>query len=112
MNELTLALKPPSDYIFSLRNQPVIGDFYLEVTASPSICRGEDEYGALLRVSPALEFYRFSLSCSGQVRLDKFYNNTASSPHPWTLSGAVPPGAPSQSRLGIWARGSEMKVKQ
>lgn len=109
MNELTLALKPPSDYIFSLRNQPVIGDFYLEVTASPSICRGEDEYGVLLRVSPALEFYRFSLSCNGQVRIDKFYNSTASSPHPWTQSGAVPPGAPSQSRLGIWARGKEMR---
>ncbi len=112
-SELTLALTQPltqpRGYIYSLRTQPSLNDFHLEITASPSLCRGEDEYGLLLRVSPSLDFYRFSLSCDGRVRLDKYFNGQASSPQPWTLSGAVPPGAPSSSRLEIWARGKEMR---
>lgn len=108
-NVLTLALNQPGGYLFSLRNEPVIGDFYLEITASPSLCRAQDEYGVLLRVSPELDFYRFSLSCDGQTRLDKFFNGKASSPQPWMLSGSVPPGAPSSSRLAVWASGKEMR---
>ncbi len=106
---LTLALDQPGAYLYTLRNKPTLTDFYLEVTASPSLCREGDEYGLLLRVSPALEFYRFSLSCDGGVRLDKYYNGRASSPVPKTLSGSVPPGAPSSSRLAVWARGKEMR---
>ena len=108
-NALTLALNQPGGYLFSLRKEPVLEDFYLEITASPSLCRGQDEYGLLLRVSPALEFYRFSLSCDGQTRLDKYFKGKASSPQSWTLSGAVPPGAPSSSRLAVQAQGKEMR---
>jgi len=55
-----------------------------------------------------MDYYRFSLSCDGQVRLDRIANGQASSPQPWQLSGEVPPGAPSSSRLGIAAVGSKM----
>lgn len=106
---LTLALDQPGGYLYSLRKEPLLSDFYLEITASPSLCRGADEYGLLLRVSPALEFYRFSLACDGRVRLDKFYKGKASSPQPWALSGSVPPGAPSTSRIAVWAKGKEMR---
>jgi len=108
-HELTLAIASEKLYLYSLRDQPVLTDFYLEITASPTLCRGADEYGLLLRVSPALDFYRFSLSCDGRARLDRVYHNQASSPQPWMESGAVPPGAPSISRLGVWAVGKEMR---
>jgi len=107
-NEVTLALSQPGAYIFSLRQNPILSDFYLEITAMPSICQGKDEYGILFRVSPSLDFYRFSLSCDGYIRLDRFVNGRASSPYPSTISGAVPPGAPSFSLIGVWARGKEM----
>jgi len=107
-NVLTLALDQPGAYLYTLRDNPTLTDFYLEVTASPSLCRDGDEYGLLLRVSPTLDFYRFSLFCDGSVRLDKYYNGRASSPMPTTLSGSVPPGAPSSSRLAVWAKGKEM----
>ncbi len=106
--EITLAINQPSGYLFTLRNEPYLGNFYLEITASPSLCRGEDEYGLLLRVSPSLDFYRFSLSCDGQTRLDKYFQGRASSPQPFMMSGAIPPGAPSQSRIAVWAQGKEM----
>jgi hypothetical protein len=106
---LTLALDQANGYLFTLRTEPQLSDFYLEITASTSLCRGADEYGLLLRVTPALEFYRFSLSCDGRTRLDKYFNKQASSPQPWIYSGAVPPGAPGISRLGVWANGRELR---
>jgi hypothetical protein len=109
-NELSLAITQPGGYLSTLFRQAVPNDFYMEVTASPSLCKGKDEYGILLRVSPSLEFYRFSLSCDGQVRLDKYFNQVASSPQAWTLSGAVPPGAPSSSRIGVWAKGKVLQL--
>ena len=108
-HSLTLALDQPDGYIYTLRNSPTLDDFYLEVTASPSLCRGDDEYGILLRVSSNLDFYRFSLSCNGNIRLDKYFQGKASSPYPKKLSGAVPPGAPSRSNLAVLAKGKEIR---
>ena len=55
-----------------------------------------------------MDYYRFSLSCDGQVRLDRVINGQASSPQPWMMSGAVPPGAPSSARIGIAAQGDAL----
>ena len=108
-DELTIAIGETNAYLFSVREEPIFTDFYLEITAEPNLCSGLDEYGVLFRVSPAIDYYRFSLSCDGQVRLDRVSGGTASSPQPWLFSGAVPPGAPSTSRLGISAIGDEMR---
>jgi hypothetical protein len=107
--ELTIVISGAKTYLVSIREQPIFTDFYLEITANPNLCSGMDEYGLLLRVSPELDAYRFSLSCDGSVRLDRLYQGQASSPVPWMPSGAVPPGAPSISRLGVWAVGAEMR---
>ncbi len=107
-NELTIAIGETNATLSTTREQPVFTDFYLEITASPSLCRGMDEYGVLFRVTGNNEYYRFSLSCDGQVRLDRIAGDKASSPQPWMLSGAVPPGAPSTSLIGIAAVGPNM----
>jgi len=107
-NELTIAIGETNANLFSIREEPIFTDFYLEITAEPTLCKDLDEYGVLFRVSPKIDYYRLSLSCNGQVRLDRVSDGQASSPQPWMLSGAVPPGAPSSSRLGIAAVGAEM----
>jgi len=107
-NTLSLATEGGKVYLSSMRNQPVLSDFYLEVTASVSLCSERDEYGLLLRISPSGDLYRFSLACDGYVRMDRIYQGTASSPVAWTPSGAVLPGAPSTARLAVWAVGEEM----
>ena len=109
VGELTLAVSRPRGQLFSLREDTILDDFYLEVTASPSICRQADEYGVKLRVSPSLEYFRFALTCDGRARVDRYYQEIASSPRPPAYFGAVPPGAPSSSRLGVWALGPEMR---
>jgi len=108
-DELSIAISMKRIYHFSLRLEPQLGNFYAEITANPSLCRGLDEYGLLIRAQSANDYYRFSLSCDGQVRLDRILHGQASSPQPWLLSGDVPPGGPSSSRLGVWAVGAEMR---
>lgn len=108
-NELTIAVSQPEGYGTSVRQEPVLSDFYLEITASPTLCQGSDEYGLLLRVNSTADFYRFSLSCDGRARLDKLLGGVASSPQPWMESGVIPTGAPSISRLATWVHGSEMR---
>ena len=107
--EITLALNQPGGYLFTLRDEPVLRDFYLEITASPSMCTGLDEYGLLLRYNSPSDFYRFSLSCNGQTRLDRIVGGGAASPQPWMPSTSVPSAAPSSSRLGVWVVGPEMR---
>jgi hypothetical protein len=107
-NELTIAIGETNAYLCGVREEPAFSDFYLEITANTSLCRGMDEYGVLFRVSSAMDYYRFSLSCNGQVRLDRLANSQASSPQPWMMSGAVPPGAPSSARIGVAAQGEEL----
>jgi len=108
-DELTIAIIEPRAYLFSIRSEPMFGNFYAEITASPNLCAGLDEYGLLFRLSSIGSFYRYSLSCDGQVRLDRVVGGTAGSPQPWLVSASVPRGAPSSSRLGVWAVGRELR---
>lgn len=109
IGELTIALIEPRAYLSSVRSEPSFGNFYAEITASPNLCAGLDEYGLLFRVRSLGDFYRFSLSCNGQVRLDRLVGGTGGSPQPWLVSASVPRGSPSSSRLGIWAVGSDLR---
>jgi hypothetical protein len=108
-NEISLALTQPNGYLHSIRSEPLLSDFYLEITTNPNICSGIDEYGLLLRYNSLVDFYRFSLSCNGQTRLDKLVGGIATSPQPWIESTSVPTAAPSTSRIGVWALGNEMR---
>jgi hypothetical protein len=108
-NRLNIAINQPRLLLTSLRSGAQQADFYLEVTARPSLCSGLDEYGLVVRAASAADFLRFSLSCNGQARLDRILGGTASSPFTWTLNSAVPAGAPGNARLGVWASGQEMR---
>ena len=108
-NELSIAIVQPRAYLFSTRTEPTFGNFYAEITASPNLCAGLDEYGLLFRLRSIGDFYRYSLSCDGQVRLDRVVGATAGSPQTWLVSASVPRGAPSSSRLGVWAVDKELR---
>jgi len=108
-NHLTLALAQPRGYLFTTRQEPLLSNFYAEITASPSLCTGADEYGLLVRVSSSLDYYRISLSCDGRARVDRLYQGVATTAVSWTTSGAIPSTVPNTSRLQVWALGSEIR---
>src|SRR3990172_9423455 len=47
-NRLTLAVQPGIQ-LASLRRDITFGNFYTEITAHTSLCRGEDKYGLIVR---------------------------------------------------------------
>ncbi|MEW6092346.1 MAG: hypothetical protein AB1531_00120 [Chloroflexota bacterium] len=108
-NRLTLSLTSGPQTIASLRSEPSLGDFYAEVTASPSLCRGNDQYGLLFRAAPGGTHYRFLLACNGSIRLERVRGGAADILQNWLPTGDAPPGAPANVKIGVWVAGSEMR---
>jgi len=107
--ELTLAVSKPGGSLQSLRNTPLLDNFYLEITANPDLCRLADSYGLLLRSSSPLDFYRFSINCNGQIRLERVNHGETYILQDWVASGEVPTGSPLVLRLGVWAYSYELR---
>lgn len=107
-NQLTIAVQP-GIFADSFRKDVILSDFYAEITASPSLCQGQDEYGFLFRAPNAVAFYTYALSCDGKVRVERTSVATHIPLQLPMLSGDVPPGAPGQTRLGVWAVGSDLR---
>jgi hypothetical protein len=105
---LTLAVEPGVS-IASLRRDVTLDNFYAEITARISLCRADDNYGIIIR-STGDSFYRFILSCNGMVRVEKVKASVRLSNYDPVASGDVPPGAPGEVRIGMWAVGSEMRL--
>jgi len=104
---LTIAVNP-GVYLHSLQQNLVLGDFYAELTARPSLCRGTDSYGMLVRANAA-SYYRFSLYCNGTISVERISRLERHVLHEPVSSGDVPPGAPGEVRIGVWAYGSELR---
>lgn len=108
-SELNLVINEPKAFLYSVLEEPQFSDFYVEITASPSLCAGKDEYGLMFRATGNVTYYRYSLSCDGEVRLDRLLSGTAFSPQDWLPSASVPSAAPGTSRLGVWAMGDKLR---
>ncbi|NOH04782.1 MAG: hypothetical protein HND47_23835 [Chloroflexi bacterium] len=107
-NRLTLAVQSQV-YMTSLRRDLLIDDYYAEITAQPSLCRGEDSYGILVRANGG-SYYRFALACNGTVRAERVTNSIRLILQQPLPSGDVPPGAPGSVRIGVWALGRELRL--
>jgi len=108
-NRLTLAVEPGYS-IVSLRREGTFGDFYAEITARISLCRADDSYGILIR-STGDSFYRFILSCNSLIRVERVKSSVRLPLLAEAIaSGDVPPGAPGEVRIGMWAVDGEMRL--
>jgi hypothetical protein len=96
--------------IISLRSQPVVGDFYAETMVEVSLCSGKDQYGMLFRASGSENYYRFTVNCSSQLRLERVRGGETYPLLDWLPSGDAPSGAPARIKLGVWAVGREMRA--
>jgi len=108
-NRLTLSIPGQGPVsITSLRSQPTLGDFYAEATVKLSLCGGKDQFGMIFRAAPGAKYYRFTVSCDGQARIERSLSGSNQPLIDWLPSGDAPIAAPAEVKLGIWAVGSEM----
>lgn len=106
-NRLSLAVQP-GYYLSSMRRELFMSDFYAEITARPSLCRGDDNYGIIVR-GVGSYFYRFVLTCNGEIRAERINGGTRLPIHEQVPSGDAP-RPPGEVRIGMWAVGSEMRL--
>jgi hypothetical protein len=102
---LTLAVSETKGYLTSLRKSPELGDYFLEIGASPSLCKGADAYGLLLRATSAPDYYRFSITCDDRLRIERIKHGETVGLTDWTTRI----GPPQPKRLGVWLAGPEMR---
>ncbi len=107
-NRLTIGVQP-GVYLISFRHDLIVSNFYAEITAKPDVCRGDDSYGLLVRAN-AVAYYRFALYCNGMVGAERISVGTRQILQKPIPSGDVPPGAPGEVRIGLWAVGNEMRL--
>lgn len=107
--ELTIAVTQPRVTFTSLRQGYFPNDYYVEMSAVPSLCRSEDMYGLLLRATSEQDHYRFALNCAGQIRLDWVKGGQSIPIYNWMMSGQIQPGPIATPRLGVWVKGDEMR---
>ncbi len=108
--EIVIIINEPKSLLVGTLEKPDLQDFYAEITANPVLCTGRDEYGFLFRVFGRNQYYRFALSCDGEVRMDKIVSAGTFVLYPWTRSASVPRGAPSVSKLEVLVLRDEIRV--
>ena len=108
--ELDLAISQPKGVLISQRAEPVLTDFYLEITAVPSLCLNGDNYGIQFHMSSAGDFYRYLVSCRGQIRLERLKGGVGQVLIDWSPSAQAVPNATDTYRLGVWMSGKNLKL--
>ncbi len=108
-NELTLAIAQPKASLSSFRDQLVLDNFLLEISVTPSLCQGADQFGILFRVASKQDYYRYLMTCSGQLRLERLRNAEASVVQDWTPVQGIASLPMETYRLGIWASGPDLR---
>ena len=108
-NRLILVVRAPGASIMTLRDEPLLRNFYAEVTARTSLCSGQDDYGILFRTASGMDYYRYALACDGTARVDRVRTGTSSPLQPAVPSGDAPPGSPGEVRMGVWAVDNEFR---
>ncbi len=108
-NRLTLSANSAPATLTTLRSGLVLTDFYAETRVNLHRCAGRDTYGMYFRAATEAYAYRFTLTCDGQMRVERVRGGEAYPLSNWDTSGDLPSGAPSQAKLGIWVAGTEMR---
>lgn len=109
-NELTLALQNSAASIASYSSLPQMGDYYLSMNVSLSLCtNANDWYGVAFRIQDSDNTYRWLFNCLGQTRVDRVYHGRVYLIEDWDINGAIKPAAPQKFSIGIAAEGSSLR---
>jgi hypothetical protein len=108
-NSITLAVKATRGNLFTLRNNTIVSDFYLETTVKRiALCKNDDQFGVVFRAQNEYSFYRLMMNCQGQVALQQMVNSTPTFLINWINSSEISLWEPFT--VGVWAKGSLMRI--
>jgi hypothetical protein len=112
-NRLTMTLLNADKYeAMMLSTQPILEDFYMEVSATTGDCRGLDRYGLIVRAPGfnPIQGYLFGFTCDGQYSLRIWDGVGFTAIIQWTRSDLILAGAQQTNRFGFSASGQQLKL--
>jgi hypothetical protein len=109
-NNLTLALAQEDVYLSSRSQHPLPQNFYLEMTIETSLCFPEDQFGLLFWQQSEGDFYRLSLSCASEYRLELIQGGQSVVLRNWENAARMQPGAPAENRVGLWVHQGQFRL--
>jgi hypothetical protein len=110
-DQLTLSIPEGSEgaSITALLRSFQSSDYFTRVKVRLSLCKGRDQIGFLFRTTSPQDFYRFSITCSGETRLERVVAGQPFVIRDWAPSPDAPLGAPAEVTLAVSADGQEME---
>lgn len=109
-HELTLAIQSSNSIIASYSSLPQLGDYYLSVNVSLSLCTDPtDWYAIAFRVKDSDNMYRWRFNCLGESRVERVYQGRIYMMSDWDINGVIKPYAPQKFSVGIAAEGELLR---
>ncbi len=105
----SLAVNQPHTFFSALSPAPVFQNGYIEVQARAILCSEGDTYGLIFRVTPEGDHYRYTISCSGQVRVSRISGGEEFVLVPDTSTNAVLSGLMVDNRMALIMNGDEFR---
>jgi hypothetical protein len=90
-----------------------LSDYYLEGTFITGTCSGSDQYGLVFRAPDysSGNGYYYSVTCGGQYSLMIWdLDNAKTNIIGWNTSDAIVTGSNQTNKLGVWVKGSTIKL--
>ncbi len=107
---LTLAIRAPREYHWSLRTEPLAADFLARVEIRTEVCSPGDEFGLIARANAMGEQYRFLIGCDGTARISRVLETGSRALTLRVESPAILAGAPAVNQLTVRARGLDLAL--
>ena len=82
---------------------------FSSVNVRLSLCKGRDQLGFLFRATSPQDFYRFSITCSGETRLERVVGGQPFVIRDWAPSPDAPLGAPGEVTVGVSTAGQDLE---
>lgn len=102
---------PSSGDEWGLSNKPSLKDYYLQATfITGGSCAGLDHYGLLARAPDPNSGYVLEFSCDGHYRLYKWDGKNYNALQEWHTTSSIHSGANQTNIMGIWMKGSTLRV--
>ena len=109
-HELTLAIQDSNSAIASYSSLPQLGNYYLSVNVSLSLCSDpSDWYGIAFRVNDSENKYQWRFNCLGENRVERVYKGRVYMMSDWDINGVIKPYAPQKFSIGIAAEGGILR---
>ena len=110
-DQLTLSIPDGSEgaSITALLQGFQTSNYFIRVKVNLSLCKDRDQVGFLFRASSPQDFYRFSITCSGETRFERVVGGQSFVIRNWAFSPDAPLGAPGVVNLAVSVSGQDME---